>query len=110
MFEDIQYKEIFQFFQEISQIPHGSGNEEELSKYVKAFAEGLSLEVYQDAAYNLLIRKPGSAGREAEPSLLIQGHLDMVCEKDHGSPHNFETDPIALKLYVDWLFADITTL
>ena len=52
MFEDIQYKEIFQFFQEISQIPHGSGNEEELSNYVKAFAEGLSLEVYQDAAYN----------------------------------------------------------
>ena len=110
MFEDIQYKEIFQFFQEISQIPHGSGNEEELSNYVKAFAEGLSLEVYQDAAYNLLIRKPGSAGREAEPSLLIQGHLDMVCEKDHGSPHNFETDPIALKLDGDWLFADRTTL
>lgn len=110
MFEDIQYREIFQFFQEISQIPHGSGNEEELSNHVKAFAEGLSLEVYQDEAYNILIRKPGSPGREDEPPLLLQGHLDMVCEKDHESSHNFETDPLTLKLDGDWLSADRTTL
>lgn len=102
---------LFEFFEDICQIPHGSGNEKSISDYLVAFAKARGIECYRDELYNVLYRIPATAGRENEPSILLQGHTDMVCEKNGDIDHDFLTDP--LKLYVDekgWLRAEGTTL
>ncbi|MCL2404949.1 MAG: aminoacyl-histidine dipeptidase [Defluviitaleaceae bacterium] len=103
-------KRVFYYFDAISQIPRGSGNEKSVSDYIAAFAKQLGLKCVQDAYYNLVIYKPGTPGYEGQMPLILQGHLDMVCEKNTGTVHDFESDP--LKLYVDgdYLRADGTTL
>ena len=68
------------------------------------------LEAVQDKVGNTVVRKPAHAGREAAPMALLQGHLDMVCEKNEGTPHNFDTDPIRMRREGDWLKAEGTTL
>ena len=70
----------------------------------------LGLESVQDAAGNIVVRKPARPGREAAVPAALQGHLDMVCEKNEGTVHNFDTDPIRLVVDGDWLKADGTTL
>lgn len=102
---------LFEFFEDICAIPHGSGNEKAISDYLVAFAKERGIECYQDEIYNVLYRIPATAGRENEPSVLLQGHTDMVCEKNGDTVHDFLTDP--LKLYVDergFLRAKGTTL
>ena len=89
----LQDRVFFQFHQ-ISQIPHGSGNEKALSDFILAWARDLGLEAVQDQWNNLLIRKNATPGYEAAPGVMLQAHLDMVCEKAEGVEHNFETDPI----------------
>lgn len=103
-------KRVLYHFEAISKIPRGSGNEEAVSDYVAAFGRGLGLEVVQDALYNVIIYKPGTAGYEQKMPIILQGHLDMVCEKNTGTEHDFTSDP--LKLYVDgdYLKAKGTTL
>ena len=103
-------KEVFDNFYKISQIPRASGNEKHISNFLKQFAEDLNLEVYQDSFYNLIIKKPGSFGLENSPSLIIQGHLDMVCVKNSDSLHDFEEDPIELIVDEDFIKAKSTTL
>lgn len=99
------------FFYEIAQHPHGSTNEKPLSDYIVAFAKQHGLEYMQDELYNVIIRKPATAGYENAPVLAIQAHIDMVCEKNKGTEHNFETDPIRFVVGEDgWLRADGTTL
>ena len=73
-------------------------------------AKGRGLEAVHDNVGNTVIRKPARPGREGAPITLLQGHLDMVCEKNEGTPHNFDTDPIQLKRDGDWLKAEGTTL
>lgn len=85
---------VFRHFYEICQIPHGSGNEKGLSDYLLTWARGLGLEAEQDAAFNVLIRKPASPGREGHPGIMLQAHMDMVCEKALGVDHDFTKDPI----------------
>jgi dipeptidase D len=101
---------VFHFFEEISAIPRGSYNEKAVSDYCVQFAKDRNLEVYQDEIYNVVIIKPASPGYEDAEPVIIQGHLDMVCEKTPGSSHDFERD--GLKLYVDGDFikAEGTTL
>ena len=103
-------KTVFRYFEEISRIPRGSGNEKAVSDYIAAFARGLGLPVVQDTAYNLVIRKPGTSGYENAPTVIIQGHMDMVCEKNKGTQHDFLKDPIRLVLDGDFIRADGTTL
>lgn len=90
---------LFRFFEEISAIPRGSFNERAIAEHLVAFAKERKLECYRDEANNVLIKAPASRGMEDRPPLLLQGHTDMVCEKDSESDHDFLTDP--LKLYLD---------
>ncbi len=91
-------------------IPHGSGNEKALSDWIVAFAKSKQLSVYQDSYHNLLIKKPASKGYEAFSPLILQGHIDMVNEKDEGCLHDFEKDALKLKTDGTFLMADGTTL
>jgi dipeptidase D len=101
---------VFRFFEALSQIPRGSGNEKAVSDYVKRFALEKKLEVVQDEYHNLIIKKPASPGYENHEAVILQAHLDMVCEKNTGTEHDFETDPIELVLVGDILRANNTTL
>ena len=92
-------------FEMISRIPRGSGNEKAVSDYIKGWAENLGLSVSQDKISNLIITKPASAGFETRPPVMLQAHLDMVCEKNNSSSHDFTKDPILLKTEGDWLMS-----
>jgi len=99
------------YFWEIAQRPHGSANEKPLSDYLVSFAKEHNLEYMQDELYNVIIRKPATAGYEDAAVLAIHAHMDMVCEKNKGTVHNFETDPIKFVVTDDGiLHADGTTL
>ncbi len=102
--------DVFFYFEELSKIPRGSGNEQAVSDYLVSFAKTHGLYVVQDAAQNVLIKSPGSAGYENSPGVVIQGHMDMVCEKAPGVIHDFLKDPIRLQVRDDMLYATGTTL
>ncbi|QIB69335.1 aminoacyl-histidine dipeptidase [Aminipila butyrica] len=102
--------DVFFYFEELSKIPRGSGNEQAVSDYLVSFAKAHGLDVLQDAALNVLIKKPGSPGYENRPGVVIQGHMDMVCEKAPGVLHDFLNDPIGLQVRDDMLYATGTTL
>ena len=105
-----QPEEVFHYFEEISKIPRGSGNEKAISDYLVSFAKALDLDVAQDEALNVVIKKPGTAGYEDSPALAVQGHMDMVCEKEAGSPHDFLKDPVRPRVEGDMMYATGTTL
>lgn len=96
---ELEPQAVFNYFEEISNVPRESGDEKAISDYMVAFAEILGLEVFQDEVNNVIIKKPATKGYEDAPVVILQGHLDMVCEKEVTSDHDFETDP--LKLYID---------
>ena len=98
------------YFEEISAIPRGSGNEKQISDHMVEFAKKLGLEVHQDKAYNIYIKKPASPGYENAPTVVMQGHMDMVCEKNNDTEHDFLTEGIKLITEGDWMRADGTTL
>ena len=107
---DLEPKAVWKHFDAIAAIPRPSTKEAAARDYVVGVAKRLGLETVHDAAGNTVIRKPARRGREGAPMALLQGHLDMVCEKNEGTPHNFDTDPIKLVRQGDWLKADGTTL
>lgn len=104
------YKRIFHYFQEISAIPRGSGNEEEISEYLVSFAKEHHLEYTQDEANNVIMIKEATSGYENEPAIILQGHMDMVCEKRKEHTHDFLKDGIKIIVEGDYLRADGTTL
>lgn len=108
--ENIEPREVFRFFEEICAIPHGSGNTKAISDYCVDFAKERGLKYYQDAANNVIIWKKGSVGCEKAEPIIIQGHLDMVCEKDDGVDFDFEKDGLKLIVDGDYVTADGTTL
>jgi len=108
--ENITEKRIFYHFNEISKIPRGSGNERQISDYLINFGRGLGLECIQDNALNVIIKKPATKGYEKAPVVIIQGHMDMVCEKNGDKIHDFMKDPIKLIVKDDYIYADGTTL
>ncbi|MGM9520858.1 MAG: M20/M25/M40 family metallo-hydrolase [Oscillospiraceae bacterium] len=102
---------IEKYFALISSIPHGSGNESALGTAILKLAGDAGLDADRDAAGNIFIRKPATAGSEDKEPIMLAAHLDMVCAKAPGSLHDFAAEP--LTLYVDddgWLHADGTTL
>jgi dipeptidase D len=101
---------VWQHFAALAAIPRASEKEAAAREYVLGLAKRLGLESVQDSAGNVVIRKPARPGRESAIPAAIQGHLDMVCEKNEGTVHNFDTDPIRLMVDGDWLKADGTTL
>lgn len=106
----LEPKPVFGYFEEITRIPRGSGNEKGISNYLVDFAKKNDLEVIQDKAMNIIIKKPGTAGYENAPGVIIQGHMDMVNEKNKEAEHNFEKDPLKLRIKDDMIYADGTTL
>lgn len=108
--ENIEPKEVFHFFEEISQIPRGSYNTKGISDYCVNFAKERKLEVYQDEWNNVIIKKTGTTGYENSEPVIIQGHLDMVCEKTEDSDHDFMTDPLELIIEDGYVTAKDTTL
>ncbi|RRD94782.1 aminoacyl-histidine dipeptidase [Clostridiales bacterium COT073_COT-073] len=107
---NLEPKRVFDYFEEISQIPRGSGNEKAISDYLVAFAKDRGLAVVQDKTDSVLITKPATAGMENAPGVIIQGHMDMVCVKEPDSSHDFLKDPIELLVDGDLLTANQTTL
>ena len=101
---------VFAFFEEISAIPRGSGNESGVADYLESFAAQRGLACYRDANNNVLIRMDATPDQAAHAPLLLQGHTDMVCEKNGDVVHDFEKDPIRLILNGNKLTADGTTL
>ena len=108
--ENLQPKSLWEHFAALSAIPRASGNEAAARDYVLDRAARLGLVAIQDRVGNVVIRKPARPGREGAIPAALQGHLDMVCEKNEGTAHNFDTDPIHLVRDGDWLKADGTTL
>jgi len=110
MLEGLDPRPVFHFFEALTKIPRCSGSEKPVSDYLVTFAEERGLEVFQDEALNVVIKKPGSAGFEQSPAVIIQGHMDMVCEKSKDSNHDFAKDPIPLVVDGDLIRTDGTTL
>ncbi|MEG1876211.1 MAG: aminoacyl-histidine dipeptidase [Lachnospiraceae bacterium] len=107
---ELEPKEVFQYFEDLCGIPHGSYHEAELSDYCVAFAKEHHLEVIQDELKNVIIIKPATAGYEQVPTLILQGHLDMVCEKTEDCKIDFQTDGLELEVEGDYISAKGTTL
>lgn len=106
----LEPKKVFEIFAALNEVPRCSNKEEQVSLWLKAYGEKLGLETHRDHVGNIIIRKPGSAGKENEPMVTIQAHMDMVCIKDDDSDHDFDVDPISMYVDGDWLTADKTTL
>ncbi len=107
---DYKPSKLFRYFEEICAIPHGSGNEKGIADYLCDFAKKLSLEYYRDDLNNVLIKKNATPGYENHPPVLLQGHTDMVCEKNADTQHDFEKDGLKLYIKDGWLYAENTTL
>lgn len=108
--ENLEPKNVFRFFEELTKIPHGSGNMDAVSTWATEFARDRGLKFRRDSLGNVVVRKPASPGYEDHPPVILQGHLDMVCVSDPGVEHDFQKDPLKLVLDGDWLRADGTTL
>ncbi|TKZ33463.1 aminoacyl-histidine dipeptidase [Brachyspira catarrhinii] len=108
--KNIESKEVFKWFEEISKIPRESGNEKEISDFLVEFARERNFEVYRDSANNVIIKKCGTSKYENKNAVIIQGHMDMVCENTKDSKHDFRKDAIELIVEGDILKANGTTL
>jgi dipeptidase D len=97
-------------FEQVSSIPRGSKHEEKIRSWLIDWARELNLKSRVDAVGNLVIYVPASMGMENSPIVILQGHMDMVCQKTPDSTHDFTRDPIKLIQHGDWLKADKTTL
>lgn len=101
---------VWRIFEQMSAVPRGSGHEAAVQTMFKAWADARGLAWNEDKVGNLLISIPASKGLEQAATVLIQGHVDMVCEKNAATKHDFTRDPIKLLVQDDWVTADGTTL
>ena len=108
--DGLKPERVMHYFEEICAIPHGSGNTGMISDYCVNVAKQLGLAVSKDNYNNVIIRKPASKGYESHATVILQGHLDMVCEKEADCPIDFEKDCLSLKVDGDFVYADGTTL
>ena len=107
---NLEPKDVFFWFGELSKIPRCSKNEERVSNFLLNFAKERNLEHYQDHENNIIIKKCATKGLENKKTIILQGHMDMVCEKRKGSSHDFLKDPLSLVENDGWLSAKDTTL
>ena len=107
--KDLQPKAVFEIFDQITKIPRPSKKEEKIRKFILDFAQAHGIEAHADKIGNVILRKPASAGHENAPTVILQGHMDMVCESNDKS-FNFETTPIKTIVDGEWVRADGTTL
>ena len=102
--------EVWQQFEEICKIPRPSKHEGKMIEYLVNFGKSHNLETVTDEAGNVVIKKPGTTRLAGKPTVILQSHIDMVCEKTADSTHNFECDPIEPRIDGDWVCANNTTL
>lgn len=108
--EQLKPAGVFKYFAEICQVPRPSKREEKIIAYLKTFAQEHNLEIKTDEAGNILIKKPATPGKENLQTVVLQSHVDMVCEKNNDVQHNFLTDPIETEIVGEWMKAKGTTL
>lgn len=108
--DSLEPRPLWRTFLELSRIPRGSKNEAAAARWVLEQARAAGCEVEQDGAGNVLARKRATPGLEAAPIVALQSHVDMVCEKNEGTPHDFARDPIEVRLEGDQVRARGTTL
>jgi dipeptidase D len=108
--ENLKPQSVFRKFEQLSAIPRGSGNERQAAEWICAFAKDRGLWAHMDERDNVIVRKPGSYGLEGRPAVILQAHIDMVCEKTEGSSHDFLKDGIKLIVDGDFIKASETTL
>ena len=102
--------QVLEIFSQICQIPRPSKHEERISQWLQDFAREHHIECVADEAMNVILRVPATAGYEDHPTVILQAHMDMVCEKNSDCDHDFMTDPIETYVDGDWLKARGTTL
>ena len=102
--------QIWHYFEEICRIPRPSKKEGKVCAYIRQFADDHRLSYRQDKAGNILINKPATSGKDDVPGVILQSHVDMVCEKDSDVLHDFDSDPIIHYIDGDWMKARGTTL
>ena len=107
---NLEPKSVFRFFEDLCAIPHGSRNTKAISDYCVAFAKERGLEHYQDSDNNIIIIKEATAGYEDAPAIILQGHLDMVCEKEHDCSKDMDKEGLDLMVEGDFVTAKGTTL
>lgn len=107
---DLQPSAIWNYFYQITQIPRPSKKEKKILAYLLDFARQHNLEAKQDKAGNIVIAKPATPGKENIPTVILQSHVDMVCEKNSDVTHDFDNDPIETIIDGDWIKANGTTL
>ena len=110
MLQNIEPESVMSFFEELCAIPHGSGNCKKISEYCLAKADEMGLEATTDGMHNVIIKKPASTGYENHPAVILQAHLDMVCEKTPECEIDFEKDGLELIVEGDFISANGTTL
>ncbi|MBS0122829.1 beta-Ala-His dipeptidase [Thetidibacter halocola] len=108
--ETIEPKEVMFFFEELSARHRCSQHEKDATDYIAAFAETRGLEYHRDQLDNIIVKKPGTPGYEAAPTVILHGHIDMVCKLDEGVTHDFATQGVTLKVDGDRIRAEGTTL
>lgn len=108
--KDLKPAVVFHYFEEVCRVPRPSKKEEKIRAYLLDFARKHDLSVKTDEAGNVLIEKPASPGKENLKTVILQSHMDMVCEKNKDTQHNFDTDPIETYVDGEWLRAKGTTL
>lgn len=107
---ELEPKKVFHYFEEISNIPRGSYKEKAISDYLVAFAKAHQYEYWQDEIYNVVMKIPATEGRQDEAPLILQGHMDMVCEKTADCELDMEKDGLKLAIDGDYVYAKQTTL
>jgi dipeptidase D len=110
LFKDLKPNTIWQHFDAINEIPRASTNEEKIIEYMVDFGNALGLETIADSIGNVIIKKPASIGKENSPTIVLQGHLDMVHQKEVDSDFDFKTQGIQMYIEGDWIKAKGTTL
>ena len=108
--EGLYPEKVFYYFEEISKIPHASGNTKDLAKYIQAFADERKLKNIVDSYGNVIIFADGTEGYEQSKPIILQGHIDMVAVKKADIDHDFSKDPLKLAVDGDMLYAEGTTL
>ena len=106
----LEPKSVFSYFEKLCAIPHGSGNTKLISDYLVSFAQEHNVRYIQDELNNVILFAPGTCGYEEHPPVIIQGHMDMVCEKDADCPIDMETQGLDITHDDQWVYANGTTL
>ena len=107
---DLKPEIVWKFFHQVTQVPRPSKKEGKMIEFLESFAKQYKIAIKKDAVGNILMSKPATPGKENLPTVVLQSHMDMVCEKNNGTAHDFDHDPIETIVDGNWLCANGTTL